>query len=55
MPEKATYLGDGVYATFDGYHIWLYTESESGVHEIALEPPVYQNLQAFASKFFGAS
>jgi hypothetical protein len=40
----ATYLGDGVYASCDGWHIWLRTSRESGVHEIALEPPVIDAL-----------
>ena len=37
------YLGDGVYASFDGYHIWL----AANHHEnkvIALEPAVFQQL-----------
>jgi len=38
------YLGDGVYASFDGYQIWLKTERETGWHEIALEPPVFERL-----------
>lgn len=51
MPEaKPTYLGDGVYASFDGYQIWLRTERENGVHEIALEPPVAKAFIAFAER-----
>lgn len=45
------YLGDGVYAMFDGYHIRL--TSEDGVsilHEIMLEPEVYAQLRAFAKE-----
>ncbi len=41
------YLGDGVYATFDGYHIWLKTgahEGEHVTHRIALEPSVFTAL-----------
>lgn len=42
--DKETYLGDGVYARFDGYQVWLRTPRESGDHEIALEPTVYEAL-----------
>ena len=34
------YLGDGVYATFDGYQIWLRTLEG---HRIALDRHVQQN------------
>ncbi len=44
------YLGDGVYASFDGYYIWLRTEREGSWHEIALEPEVYANLKEFVTK-----
>ena len=39
------YIGDGVYASFDGYQIWL------GLHEgqqlIALEPSVMSSLKDY--------
>lgn len=35
------YLGDGVYASHDGYHIWLSLQDGS---RIALEPKVMDNL-----------
>lgn len=41
------YLGDGVYVTFDGYHIWLRTgahDSDDNKYKIALEPSVYAAL-----------
>ena len=45
MPEglkvEDRYIGDGVYASFDGYHIWLKTQDGM---QIALEPEVYFNL-----------
>ena len=47
--EPRTYLGDGVYAEFDGYQIWLITSD--GIHNtnrIALEPAVMQNLEGYA-------
>lgn len=45
-----TYLGDGVYASFDGYHIWLKAERENGWHRIALDPAVMTELQAYVAK-----
>jgi hypothetical protein len=46
MPNK-TYLGDSVYASFDGYHIVLTTEngySDDPRNRICLEPSVFQSL-----------
>lgn len=37
------YIGDGVYAYFDGYQIWLKVNDRQFC-EIALEPQVYDNL-----------
>jgi hypothetical protein len=38
-----TYLGDGVYASFDGYQIWLaINHHENNV--VALEPSVFARL-----------
>jgi hypothetical protein len=39
--DSKSYIGDGVYATFDGYNIWLSTQSGS---TIALEPGVFDAL-----------
>jgi len=39
-----TYLGDGLYASFDGYQIKLRAPREFGDHEVYLEPPVYAAL-----------
>lgn len=41
------YLGDGVYASFDGYQIWLDTRAQSPVSRIALEPGVFRALIAY--------
>lgn len=38
MPEQ--YLGDGLYASFDGYQIILRAPRENGDHWVALEPAV---------------
>lgn len=43
-----SYLGDGVYAQFDGFHIWIYTSD--GIKEsekIALEQKVLDQLVKF--------
>lgn len=42
--NKETYLGDGLYASFDGYQIILRAPRPDGDHWIAMEPYV---LQAF--------
>ncbi len=39
------YLGDGVYASFDGFMIWLGLDGQSyGTVKIALEPEVFSAL-----------
>lgn len=40
------YLGDAVYASFDGWHIWLRT-GDGQNQRIALEPEVFQRLIAY--------
>lgn len=47
------YLGDGVYANFDGMHILLRVNShENEESEIALEWQVFVALMGFAGKKF---
>jgi len=50
LSGQNVYLGDGVYAHFDGYQIWL--ETQEGMR-IALEPAVFKALREFADKFGG--
>jgi hypothetical protein len=45
---KPKYLGDGVYASFDGYQIWLVVEP--GSKAIALEPAVLDALNDYARR-----
>ena len=48
MSKDRIYLGDAVYAWFDGYYVWLVTNN--GIRDynvIALEPPVLENFQLF--------
>lgn len=50
MSRKPRYLGDGVYASFDGYYIWLRTGSHldaEATNRIALEPSVFAALQQY--------
>lgn len=42
--QDTVYIGDGVYASHDGYNIWLKTQRYAGWHEIALEPSVFAAL-----------
>ena len=49
MPDKEEYLGDAVYASFDGWQIWLRT-GDGNNNVIALEPAVYQALLDFARR-----
>ncbi len=51
MPDKETYLGDGLYASFDGYQIKLRAPREDGDHEVYMEPEVYTALQAFVEVY----
>lgn len=46
------YLGDAVYASFDGYHIWLKT-GDGNNQQIALEPKVYLALRRYAQRIWG--
>ena len=42
--KNETYLGDGLYASFDGWHIFLRAPRENGDHFVGLEPQVFKNL-----------
>lgn len=44
--KENTYLGDGVYASFDGFQIWLATGHHKN-NVVALEPAVIDNLFAY--------
>ena len=44
------YLGDGVYASFDGYHIVLDLRAQDNTTRIALEPPVLTALDRFRAR-----
>ena len=44
--NKSVYLGDSVYASFDGYHVWLALDDHAN-QVVALEPDVYAALVRF--------
>jgi sulfur transfer complex TusBCD TusB component (DsrH family) len=46
MKGKSIYIGDGVYASFDGYHVWLAVNDHSN-KAVALGPDVFANLARF--------
>lgn len=48
--RKEVYLGDGLYASFDGWYIQLRAPREHGDHWVGLEPRVYEALRQFARK-----
>ena len=45
-----TYLGDGLYARFDGFTVWLRAPRLHGDHFVALEPEVLAAFLAFVEK-----
>lgn len=47
--DHAEYLGDAVYASFDGYHIWL-TTCDGNDQRIALEPDVFRALVEYEAR-----
>ena len=51
--DRQVYLGDGVYASFDGYQIWLAVNHHEN-QVVALEPQVLNALVEYAKRIFGA-
>ena len=52
--ENERYLGDGVYAKFDGEYIWLLVGShDKPTDKVALDIAVYDSLVAFANSKAG--
>ena len=44
------YLGDGVYASFDGFYLKLDLRGQDSTTEIFLEPEVFERLLQFREK-----
>ncbi|MGE5163048.1 MAG: hypothetical protein ACM3IH_03355 [Sphingobacteriales bacterium] len=51
--KDESYLGDGLYATFDGWQIILRAPRPDGDHWVAIEPEIYTNLLRFAERING--
>lgn len=49
MRTDETYLGDGLYASFDGYMIRLRAPRMEGDHWVGLEPKVLTEFMKFAA------
>ena len=50
---KQEYLGDAVYASFDGYHVMLAVNDPNN-HVVALEPAVLKALWRYSEKMQAA-
>lgn len=48
--KSDAYLGDGVYASFDGYQIWLSAEGVNGMNEIAIDDQTWRALVAYRER-----
>jgi hypothetical protein len=44
VPNVETYLGDGLYVSFDGWQISLRAPRDGGDHFVSLEPDVFRAL-----------
>lgn len=52
---EKTYLGDGLYASFDGWQIYLRAPRSSGAdHWVALEPDVFAALVEYQRRIVNA-
>lgn len=51
--NNETYLGDGLYVSFDGYQFCLRAPRELGDHECYLEPRVFKQFLNYAQKALG--
>jgi hypothetical protein len=52
--SKMDYLGDGVYAIYDGFGIWLHANShDKPTDKIYLEPNVLQAINGFYARMRG--
>lgn len=44
------YLGDGLYASFDGFSLWLRAPREHGDDVVALEPQMMKDFVEYAER-----
>ena len=47
---EETYLGDGLYVSFDGWALRLRAPRDDGDHEVFLEPYVYDNFLKYVDQ-----
>lgn len=52
-PSGPAYLGDAVYASFDGYQIWLHLNDHRSTGLIALDPDTFESLKRYAQSVWG--
>jgi hypothetical protein len=56
LPQPPVYLGDGLYASFDGWQIRLYADNGLGTtNEVFLEPSVLADFLRYVEKLKGGS
>lgn len=48
--KERVYLGDGLFAQHDGFHIWLMAERDGVEHTVALEPEVLHAFDNYRMK-----
>ena len=51
-PKTDEYLGDGVYASFDGFQIKLWTQRDGGEKAIYLDLDTYRAVRAYGAKIW---
>jgi hypothetical protein len=52
--KELQYLGDGVYASFDGYQIWLTVNDHRNPPVVALDEGVMENLIRYSKSLKGS-
>lgn len=52
--KRDAYLGDGLYASFDGYQVRLWCERDSGRHEVYLDPGVLREFERWVAQLRAA-
>lgn len=50
MPKNTVYLGDGLYASYDGDQIRLSCERDSGTHEVYLDAGVLKAFERYVAQ-----
>jgi hypothetical protein len=53
--REPEYLGDGLYAEFDGYHIRLFASHGDRIHHVFLEPETLAAFLRYVEKLKGAT